>query len=281
MQPSLILAICALLLMGAADAVSRRARQAGVAVSMYMLMQCPFFLITAVAASALLTGFDLSWAAWGYASLSALLAFSATMLLLKSLRRGEASVNVVVFRMGFVFSTMAALLVFDEPARPAKCVGLLLAACAIGVLAHGIPRNHGGARASLTDAVAAMALAAFMQFVWAWATKSGVRPTSFLFAQSVAYLVLAGLYAWLVERSRLSREVLLYAPINGVLTACGTLAALAAMVKGEVSVTLPIAQMSFVVTALLSIAFLREKMTMSKAVGGLLAVGAVILLGLR
>ena len=279
MDSPLFLAVCALFLMGGADAVSRRARQLDAPVGMYLLVQTPFFMLTAIAASLLFSGFNFSMAAWGYAILSAALAFSAMVLLVKSLKFGKASVNVVVFRLSFVFSTAAALFLFPEKLSPAKVAGLATAGLAIALFALDLHRNV--ERKSLWYAVVAMMLAAGLQLVWAYAAKAGVEPASFLLAQSLSFAVPAGIYAYYGRRDGANRRALKYAPFNGILSASGTLAALAALAKGEVSTAIPIVQLSFVVTVFLSVLFLRERVTLPKVVAGLLAVIAVIILGAR
>ncbi len=279
MHSPLFLAIYALFLMGAADAVSRRARQLDAPVGTYLLVQTPFFMITAIAASALFYGFDFSVVAWGYAAVSAALAFSATVLLVKSLKFGKASVNVVVFRLSFVFSTAAALFIFKEALSPTKVLGLATAGLAIALFAFDLGRDV--ERESLCYAIAAMVLAAGLQLVWACAAKKGVQPASFLLAQSLIFTVPSAIYAYYGRRDGANRRALKYAPLNGVLAASGTLAALSAMAKGEISTAIPIVQLSFVVTAFLSVVFLRERVTLPKVAAGLLAVIAVIILGAR
>lgn len=283
MHHPLILAISAMILMGAADAVSRRSRQLGASVGFYMLAQSPFFVLTAVVASTVLGEFDFSPVAWGFGSLSAALAFAATVLLLKSLRYGDASVNVTVFRMSFVFSSAAVFLLFprDEPLTMGKAAGMLTAAVAIGLFSFGVAERGEFERRSLLYAVLGMAVASCMQVTWAWAAKSGVAPASFLLIQSLVFAVPTAVYALWLDEGEFTRSVWKYAPVNGVLMACGTLAAVASMARGQATVAIPITQLSFVVTAALSFALLRERMSGRKLAGCALAIVAVVLLGLR
>jgi len=279
MPSPLTLAIAAMLLFGLADAVSRRARQMHAPVSTYMFVQCPFFTVSAVVASVLWTGHNFSLPAWGFASLAGVLGFAAMALLLKSLKLGEASVNVVVYRLNFVLTAGLSLWIFKEKITPAKIVGLTLAAAAIGVFFLGVRVRGTHALQAMGYAVAGMVANAAMQLTWAWATKAGVPPPSFLIVQSLVFMVLTTAFAWSTQGMRVSKVVLVHAPINGVLMATATLAVLASMVQGEASVSLPISQLSFVVTAALAIAFLREPLTAAKLFGGVLAVAAVVLLG--
>lgn len=279
MSSPMTLAVTAMFLMGAADAVSRRARQLHAPVSTYLFVQCPFFMATLFVVSACSTGFGFSSTGWGLAILSGLLAFGATALLITSLEGGHASVNVVVFRLNFVLTSCVAIVVFKEDANWQKICGLVVAVGAIMVFFLGLRRGGGVARRSLGLAVMGMLVATGMQLVWAWAAKSGIERVSYLLIQSVVFMTPTAVWAWFAERMKLSRRVVKYAGINGVLLALGTLAVLASITRGEASVCFPVTQLSFVVTGLLAIAFLGESVTPSKAIGGILAVAAIVLLG--
>ena len=280
MLSPLTLAIAAMALMGAADAVSRRARQMDAPASTYLFAQSPFFVVTAIVASLVFARSEFSAAACWFGALAGLLAFGAMALLIKSLKRGHATVNVVVFRLNFVLTATVSLLVFkDEAVTWQKIAGLAAAVVAVGVFFVGVSRSGGTEGRALGYAAGGMVVAAAFQLTLAWAAKSGVRPAAFLLVQSLVFMAPATVYAWWDQRMRLPRPVIKYAALNGVLMAAGTLATLASVVEGQASVCFPITQLSFVVTAVLAVAFLHERMTLSKAVGCLLAIGAIVLLG--
>lgn len=70
---------------------------------------------------------------------------------------------------------------------------------------------------------------------------------------------------------RVIPEIVLF----GVIQTVGFAALLEGLVSGEASILVPIAQLSFVVTALIGIAFLKESLTARKTAGLLAAVAAV------
>ncbi len=270
-----------MVLMGAADAVSRRARQMNVPASSYLLAQSPFFVATSLAATLLAGRFDFSMGAIGFASLSGALAFSAMAFLTKSLKTGQASVNVAVFRMNFVLAAGLAMVIFKEPRTWHKLAGLALAVVAIGAFFVSLQGRRAVEMRAMAFALVGMVLATGMQLTWAWAAKvAECERGSFVLIQSIVFAALAAAYAWWEQHLKVPRKAVKYAAANGVLLALGTLAVLASVAKGEASICIPITQLSFVVTAALAIIFLHEKLTPAKVVGSLLAIGAIVLLAM-
>jgi uncharacterized membrane protein len=74
-------------------------------------------------------------AAWPYASSAAVLLVVAFLLLLSSLRRGEASVMVPIAQMGFVVTATFGIIFLKEPFSARKAAGLGAAIAALAVLA--------------------------------------------------------------------------------------------------------------------------------------------------
>ncbi len=280
MSTPIILALAAMAFMGAADAVSRRARQMGAPSSSYLLAQAPFFILTASAALARYGRPDFSSTAIAWAALAGVLAFAATACLIQSLKHGLATVNVAVFRLNFVLSSMLAMWLFREAPRWNKLAGLALAVAAIAFFFRGMGGRGSHQRQALAYAIAGMFLAAGLQLVWAKAGKLGIDRGSFLLIQSLVFLCPAALYAWIDQRLRITLPTLKYAAANGALLAFGTLAVLESVVRGEASVCIPITQLSFVVTTILAAAFLHERITWTRGAGCALAIGAIILLAL-
>jgi transporter family protein len=81
-------------------------------------------------------GIKLPRAYWRYPAGAALLLALALVLLLESLKRGEASVLVPISQMGFVVSAAAGILFLGEPLTRRKTMGLLLAVAALACLAR-------------------------------------------------------------------------------------------------------------------------------------------------
>jgi len=111
------------------------------------------------------------------------------------------------------------------------------------------------------------------------ATLRGITPASFMVLQSwffgptaLAWAVASGSLRW-------SRGILL-GPVAGVLAFVASYAFLRSLQApgGQVSVSAPIYRLNLVVTAILAIAFLGERLTGAKLVALVLAVAAVLLL---
>jgi len=81
-------------------------------------------------------------------------------------------------------------------------------------------------------------------------------------------------------RPNLNRNIAVFSPVTGFLIFAGILALLIAVSTGEASQHAPITRLSFVLTFLLAIFVFGETLTISKAVGVVLAVGAIALLSL-
>lgn len=77
---------------------------------------------------------------------------------------------------------------------------------------------------------------------------------------------------------KMSRPLLKYAMIVGLLIFLGTFAFLAALKTGSASVIVPIVRMGFVVTAICAFFFLKETVTLKKGLGLLFAAISLVLL---
>ena len=79
----------------------------------------------------------------------------------------------------------------------------------------------------------------------------------------------------------LSKGIITFSPVSGFLIFVGILALLMALSTGEANRFVPITRLGFVVTFLLATFVFGESLTVSKAIGVILAAAAVILLSLN
>jgi transporter family protein len=75
-------------------------------------------------------------AAFKYSVAAALLLLSATILLLRGVAAGQASVLVPIAQMGFIVAALLGFFVLREPITTRKAIGLALALAALAVLAQ-------------------------------------------------------------------------------------------------------------------------------------------------
>lgn len=97
-----------------------------------------------------------------------------------------------------------------------------------------------------------------------------------------AYLVSAGFFGvacwWRGFSFKLDKLLVIYSTIVGVLIFLGILAVITALKFGNASVVVPIARMGFVITSICAFVFLRERISMGKLLGLLLAAISLVLL---
>jgi len=93
------------------------------------------------------------------------------------------------------------------------------------------------------------------------------------------WIVMGGIYAlWRKERIHVTRTTLMYSAISGALI-CGVASFLMlAVARGEASVVVPIANMSFLVSLLISAGLRMERLTPRKLAAVGLAIAAIAVL---
>ncbi|MGE5152219.1 MAG: EamA family transporter [Rhodospirillaceae bacterium] len=78
-------------------------------------------------------------ATYGYSAVTAVLLFGATILLLRGIAAGQATVVVPVSQMGFIVAAVLGVTVLGERLTPRKAIGLVAALAALAVLAASSP----------------------------------------------------------------------------------------------------------------------------------------------
>ena len=111
--------------------------------------------------------------------------------------------------------------------------------------------------------------------------RQGVVPETMLVAQAIVFMPLTNI-AVLVKDRKLAapRACWTYGAIMSVVLLGAFVCLLHGVALGQASVVVPIAQMGFVVTALMGVVLLREKLTPRKLFGLAAAVAALVALAL-
>lgn len=128
-------------------------------------------------------------------------------------------------------------------------------------------------------ALAAMVLFGLVDFFFKKAINQGIHGEALLFYSMLIAAAAFGLLA-LVRWVSLKPDGPLtgYTLLIGGLMFIGTISLLAALKKGEASIVVPISRLGLVITAGCAFIFLAEKLTITKSLGILCAVIAIILL---
>lgn len=276
------LALGAMICLGLADLVFKRAAAAGVPAHHFLMVQAWCFA-PAVTLYGLATGtLELkAYVLWGMGA--GLFVFVALFNFARSLRTGSVSVIAPIFRLSFTVTAALAVLLLGEPLGAWKVAGLALALAAVWLLLGGDGIAAPGAgRSPLAQALAAMAAMGVANFLYKVGAASGGSPAAFIAGQAALFLPLATGYAWITDRGvrAPSAAAWIHAGSTAALFLLGLVFMFESLTRGEASVLVPITQMGFVVTAVIGIVVLRETLTLRKGAGLAFAIGALVALAL-
>jgi drug/metabolite transporter (DMT)-like permease len=277
MTPGLGFALGAMLCFGVGDLIYKRGAAAGIKTGEFLMLQAWIFC-PGVTLYALLTGtLDLHFSAlWG--SLAGLLLFVALYNFTQSLHGGAVSTNAPVFRLNFAITAALAILLLGETLTVAKAVALACALVAVWLLLAEARTERGKPNlSSLGRVLIATVAMAFTNFLYKVGLQHGVLPETMVASQAWVFCSLATLSALLRDRR------IQFLPGAWRYSALAALALFGAFVLlmhglllGPASVLVPVAQMSFIMTALLGAAMFREQLDARKCAG--LAIAAVALI---
>ena len=271
------LAVSSRVLGALADFLYKRAQVFGVSAASFLVVQAVFFNLTAWTLTLLGGGLDLGAPVFRYAPAAGVVFFSSVFLFLRSLRGGDATVNVPIFRLSFIPSAILAVALLGEHLSGLRLLAIGLAVAGILSLADLGRLRQGRVKAgSLATLLLAMVLFGVSATIYKVAMGAGVGPGTFLVVQGSTFLVLGLALSLFTDRLRMNRATWLHAPFCGVLLSSALFLLLASLRVGDATVSVPISQLSFVLTSLLAVAFLRERLSRGRLLGTAAAVLAVV-----
>jgi drug/metabolite transporter (DMT)-like permease len=278
MTPGIDFALGAMLCFGIGDLIYKRAAAAGCEASRFVMVQAWVFC-PGITVYAWLTGtLDVQWSAlWG--SLAGLFALVAFYNFARSLQDGAVSTNAPIFRLNFTLTAALAIVLLGETLTITKLAALVCALGAVWLLlaepGGNKARTKAGSLARVLIATAAMAGANLFYKI---GLQQGALPETIIAAQAWAFCSTATLLGVLRERRlRLTGEAWLYAAPAAVALLVAFVLLLHGLARGPASVLVPVAQMSFVFTALLGTLMFGENLNARKRTGLLVAAGALAL----
>jgi drug/metabolite transporter (DMT)-like permease len=204
------------------------------------------------------------------------------MLALRSLVQGDASVNVTTYRLNFVVSSVIAVLFLGETLSARKIIGMILCIAAIAVFFLGT--RAGGERrvrnTGLPFALLACLFMALLNTLNKLALNAGASIMHLVMYRYILVCAIGGVVLALRRQSAVpSRKLLVTSGACAVLMLAGIFFVLTALQASEITLVIPISQLSFLFTALLAFLFLKEKMNLMKAAGILMAVVSIAVIG--
>jgi len=272
-------ALLAMILIGAGDVINKRVRQLAVPIGSYLIVQTVSFIVFILLLAFLSGGIKWQPSDIQFALFTAIFGFAGVTLMLHSLTHGYASVNYAIFRSSFVLSTAAAILLMQETLSTLKIAGIALTCLAIFLFFYERGRFAAWNR-SLLIAVVAMIVAAGFQILLKMSTRVYSSPLSFILLMNIFFGIFVILYNIFFGNFKFPKTTFLLAPANGILMAFATLFYVTALHKGDLSTAVPVIQLSFIITAILSAKFLKERISRLRVVGIVCAAISILILGL-
>jgi drug/metabolite transporter (DMT)-like permease len=275
-------ALAALVFYGIGDFIYKRASLAGLRAD-HLLMSQAWFFLPLVIGYGLVTGtLALRPAAlWG--SLAGAFVFVGFYNFVRSLATGPVSVNAPIFRLNFVVTALLAIALLGETLTGPKLAGLALALGATWLLlGTQVPgeRAHEDRPALLRVLVATLAFGT-ANFLHAVGLRQGVLPETMLVAQAIVFMPLTNLAVLAADRRIAApRAAWGYGAVMSLVLLGAFVCLLHGVSLGQASVVVPIAQMGFIVTAVLGVLLLREPITLRMALGLVAAAAALAALAL-
>lgn len=218
---------------------------------------------------------------WGCAS--GFLSVSANILLIEAMGMQSAGICSTVYRLNLVPAVLGAWLLLEEEISGLHWLGIATAVAAVlCFLTLSENRSHRFARLGIILVVIAAFFRAGMGIEYRYAFTHGADTTGVMLINALFWTGGGLLYACFRERElmKIDRSALLYSLVNGLFVVGVIYFMAAGLACGKAGVVLPIAQMSFPGTLLLSALFLKEKITYWKLAGIACGVAAILLLSL-
>jgi len=218
-----------------------------------------------------------------YGALAGAVLAASNILLIESLTHVEVSLGSTIYRLNTIGVAALSVLFLDESLAATKAAGIALGVLAVLTLLH---RPHGTAAAGHGALFVWLAiLASLLRAVYGVLTKAGLNrgadADTLLLIAAVSWVIGGALYALLREgRVRVTGKKAAYALLSGVLVFLIVNFLIAAVARGEASVVIPIANLSFVAALLVSVMLGMERLTARKVAAVGFAMAAIGLLAL-
>jgi uncharacterized membrane protein len=277
MTPGIGFALAAMVCFGAGDLIYKRAAANGVEARHFAMLQgwvfCP-----AVTLYAWLTGTlhpHLS-ALWG--SLAGLFLLIAVRNFLASLKTGAVSTNATIFRLNFTITAALAIVLLGETVTPFRLSALACALAAVWLLLSDPARGKSQNFRSLAQVLIANVAMALTSFFHKVGLQHGALPETLVSAQAWTFTALATVIALGGDRGyKVPPLAWRYAPFAAIALVVAFVLLLDGLSRGPASVLVPVAQMSFVFTAIAGAVMFNERLDTRKRVGLAVAVAALAL----
>ena len=277
MTPGLSFALGAMLCFGIGDLIYKRAAAAGSPPRQFIMMQS-WVYCSSVTIYAWLTGTLHPSTAGLWGSLAGLFSLSGFYNFSRSLQEGAVSTNAPIFRLNFTVTAALAILLLSETLTLAKGAALSAALVAVWLLlAEPGGKNHSTAKSLLYVVIATVSLG-LANFLLKVGLQHGAVPETLVSMQAWVFSSTATLMAfWPDKRLVVSGNTWRFSTPAAIVLVIAFVLLTHGLALGPASVLVPVAQMSFVFTAVLGAGLFREPLNARKVIGLLIAAVALVL----
>jgi drug/metabolite transporter (DMT)-like permease len=275
-------ALASLLFAGVNDVVFKYYSRASRSRGMYILgmgLVWTVLQLAIVLFGGLAVSMDLRTVGFGLAA--GLLVGLSNMMLVESLTGIDVGIASTVYRLNTIAVVVLAVLLLGEPLTGLKAGGILLGIAAVFLLLERVA--HGEARRTFALYFALVVVAALLRagfgILSKVAAQQGVDLQLMLLVNAPVWVVVGAAYAISREGGiRVTAATVRFSLLSGALICAIANFLMLAIARGEASVVVPIANMSFVVAMLLSAALGMERLSGRKVAAVSLAGVAIAML---
>ena len=218
---------------------------------------------------------------WGI--ISGFFSIAANLMLIEAMGMQSAGICSTIYRLNLVPVVFGAWILLGETISVLNWLGIVLAVAAIlCFMAPGGENDQTKKRLGIYLVIGAALLRAGMGISYKYGFQQFADKNALTMINGIMWILCGGLYALIRERHMLAitKKLCLMSTVSGLFVT-GIVFFMAASVKlGDASIVLPIAQMSFPITLILSMIFLKEKASVAKWFGIAAAAAAVIFLSI-
>jgi drug/metabolite transporter (DMT)-like permease len=277
MTPGLGFALFAMICFGVSDLIYKRGSTAGIEAGEFVMLQswvfCPAVTVYAWLSGTLHLS---SPALWG--SLAGVFLFVALFNFAASLRGGAVSTNAPIFRLNFTLTAALAILLLGEVLTLVKAAALLCSLAAVWLLLADPNTNFSNIDVhSLARVLIATAAMALTNFFYKVGLQHGALPETMVSTQAWVFTSLATILRLQQEGFHITPSAWRYSTSAALVLGAGFILLLHGLALGPASVLVPVAQMSFVLTAVIGAALFHESLDWRKRGGLVVAVIALAL----
>lgn len=209
------------------------------------------------------------------------LSYITYLLLIKSLINNDASYSITIYRLNFIVSVIFAVAFLNESIGIKKVFGILFCLLSLFIFS-GIGKGSGlNLKNGLAISIVACVLGGLLNSFNKIVVNQGIDTFSILFYRYIAVLILA-LIPFTVKKEKvtLPRKQLIYGFMSGMFMLLSLYLFYTALRYGKVVTVMPITQLSFVFTSVLSFMMLKEKLGWRKIAGICLSLGSIVMVSL-